>query len=349
MIQLKIPHRKAPYRCPVNGLCDVYEWKTGQRIPEALIFDSRIGFKMIYRPLEPIPVLVYWGEGGIGKSEYEFWQDKIGYRMHVLEGRDFDSTIQYAKELIDEGIPVILYGLDMYHLPYHPQFYHKIHIQGHVNLMVGYNGNTLYVHDNDREGIQEIQADDLALAWEGGYQGFGAINSVFGIDMYSPNPSVKEMVAEGFCQTAEAYLNSKAGFLGLEGCQNLAAEIGSWPKQFGKPVLRGIGEHLTTFTASTVPELPRSLRAYDTGVVNPHRGCRDSLAAALLLHGGQLGEPCWQDAARYCEKSGEGIERLTQCIAQCILEDDYRPSKDAPRIVEEIFINDELAFRQWMP
>lgn len=35
---LKIPHRLADYLCPINGLCDIYEWKTGNRIPDDLLF-----------------------------------------------------------------------------------------------------------------------------------------------------------------------------------------------------------------------------------------------------------------------------------------------------------------------
>ena len=28
MKRLELPHQLADYLCPVNGLCDVYEWKT---------------------------------------------------------------------------------------------------------------------------------------------------------------------------------------------------------------------------------------------------------------------------------------------------------------------------------
>lgn len=44
MKRLELPHRMADYLCPVNGLCDVYEWKTGKRIPEELIFYAKAGF-----------------------------------------------------------------------------------------------------------------------------------------------------------------------------------------------------------------------------------------------------------------------------------------------------------------
>ncbi len=45
MKRLELPHRMADYLCPVNGLCDVYEWKTGKRIPEELIFYAKAGFQ----------------------------------------------------------------------------------------------------------------------------------------------------------------------------------------------------------------------------------------------------------------------------------------------------------------
>ena len=49
MKRLELPHQLADYLCPVNGLCDVYEWKTGKRIPKELIFYSKAGFQMIYQ------------------------------------------------------------------------------------------------------------------------------------------------------------------------------------------------------------------------------------------------------------------------------------------------------------
>ena len=71
MKQLELPHQLADYLCPVNGLCDVYEWKTGKRIPEELIFYSKAGFQMISQKKAAVPKMIFMGQGSIGKREYE--------------------------------------------------------------------------------------------------------------------------------------------------------------------------------------------------------------------------------------------------------------------------------------
>ena len=58
MKRLELPHQTADYLCPVNGLCDVYEWKTGKRIPEELIFYSKAGFQMISQKKAAVPKMI---------------------------------------------------------------------------------------------------------------------------------------------------------------------------------------------------------------------------------------------------------------------------------------------------
>lgn len=81
MKRLELPHRMADYLCPVNGLCDVYEWKTGKRIPEELIFYAKAGFQMISQKRADAPKMIFLGQGSIGKREYEFWKEIIGYEI----------------------------------------------------------------------------------------------------------------------------------------------------------------------------------------------------------------------------------------------------------------------------
>ena len=79
MKRLELPHQLADYLCPVNGLCDIYEWKTGKRIPEELIFYSKAGFQMISQKKAAVPKMIFMGQGSIGKWEYELWKGIIGY------------------------------------------------------------------------------------------------------------------------------------------------------------------------------------------------------------------------------------------------------------------------------
>ncbi|MEM1486176.1 hypothetical protein V6615_15095 [Oscillospiraceae bacterium PP1C4] len=119
---LELPHRVTDYLCPVSGLCDSYEWKTGNRIPEELIFYSQTGFQLISQKRAIPPKMIFLGNTSIGRRQYEFWQDIIGFKMIAGEGKSFKYTITEVKELVDRNIPVILFGLDMFHLSYQAKF-----------------------------------------------------------------------------------------------------------------------------------------------------------------------------------------------------------------------------------
>lgn len=82
--------------------------------------------------------MIFMGQGSIGKWEYEFWKGIIGYEVIADEGKCFRTTWKNVRELLNQDIPVILFGLDIFHLPYQSKFYHKQHIPGHVVLMIGY-------------------------------------------------------------------------------------------------------------------------------------------------------------------------------------------------------------------
>ena len=316
---LELPHATAPYRCPVNGLSDVYQWRTGHRIPEYLLMDSRIGCKVISAPgITPSP-MVFFSEGGIGRSEYHFWKDYLGYELIEGTDRPFAETLQELHQLINGGIPVVLFDLDMYHLPYHRQFYHQIHIPGHVNLMVGYDHENIYLHDNDRDGIQVIGHADLERAWADGYMGFSKKNTYFGIDMKAPDHDVRGILAAAFHMTAAAFLEPVNEFTGHKGYQRLIRCLDEWSGQTAGEELRAICMHLVTFTASTIPELPQKLQHYHTGVVNPHRAGRDTFASALKQNWAAYGRENWLTAAGCLERSGVLIERATDLIADAVL------------------------------
>lgn len=320
---LELPHAVAAYRCPVNGLSDVYQWRTGSRIPEYLLMDSRLGCKLISVPGTTASPLVFLSEGGIGRSEYLFWKDRLGYDLIEGTDRPFSETMKELYQLIDNGIPVILFGLDMYHLPYHKQFYHKLHIPGHVNLMVGYDCELVYLHDNDRNGIQSISHADLEMAWADGYMGFSKKNTYFGIDMKTPDQDVSGLLAAAFRETAAAFLDPVTEFTGEKGYQQLVRHLEEWAAQGADDKLKAVCMHLVTFTASTIPEPPKKLLYYNNGVVNPHRACRDTFASALRQSCDKYGNERWLTAAAYFEKSGALIEHATALITDAILAGHY--------------------------
>lgn len=310
MKQLKLPHRTAAYLCPVNGLCDIYQWKTGNRLPEELVHTSRPGFQLISQDGASVPKMIFWGQGDIGKDQFQYWKDLIGYDIIASEGKNFQQALEEVRALIDQGIPSVLFGLDMYHLPYHEHFYHRQHIPGHVVLMVGYDGQGVLIHDNAMEGVQTVPNGDLQQAWAQEYIGISKKNAYFGINMCCPNPDISDIIRQGLSRNAAAYLNSPIDFMGARGLQRLIEELPGWNNRFSSEIMKRIYLHHVEFTASTVPELPQELSGFYSGIDNPHQAGRDKLAGALLKYQDEFGVPQWEEAANRLRESGKMIEAV---------------------------------------
>ena len=310
MKRLELPHRMADYLCPVNGLCDVYEWKTGKRIPEELIFYAKAGFQMISQKRADAPKMIFLGQGSIGKREYEFWKEIIGYEIMFGEGKCFRTTWKEICALLDREIPTILFGLDMFYLPYQQKFYQKQHILGHVVLMVGYDDENAYIHDNSKEGVQPVPLSNLEQAWAKSYIGISKKNTYFGINMKSPETDISQIVQKGMATNAEMYLHSALSFVGQKGLDKFMKEFPKWKNVFAQEALCKIYLHFIEYTGSVLPELPYEISGSRSGIINPHRASRDKLAQALLKYQGSFGVPGWEDAAYCFECSGEIIQSV---------------------------------------
>ena len=128
---LKLPHRTADYLCPVNGLADFYEWKTGVRIPEQLLFYARSGFMLISnkKAVASEDDLFFRPAASAGSSTNS-GGGMMDFALHSGEGKTFGNALREIRALIDREIPVIIFGLDMYHLGYQEKFYHRMHVPG---------------------------------------------------------------------------------------------------------------------------------------------------------------------------------------------------------------------------
>lgn len=310
MKRLELPHRMADYLCPVNGLCDVYEWKTGKRIPEELIFYAKAGFQMISQKRADAPKMIFLGQGSIGKREYEFWKEIIGYEIMFGEGKCFRTTWKEICALLDREIPTILFGLDMFYLPYQQKFYQKQHIPGHVVLMVGYDDENAYIHDNSKEGVQPVPLSNLEQAWAKSYIGICKKNTYFGINMKSPETDISQIIQKGMATNAEMYLHSALSFVGQKGLDKFMKEFPKWKDVFAQEALCKIYLHFIEYTGSVLPELPYEISGSRSGIINPHRASRDKLAQALLKYQGSFGVPGWEDAAYCFECSGQIIQTI---------------------------------------
>ena len=343
---LELPHRTIDYLCPVNGLCDIYEWKTQNRIPEELLFFSRIGFQMISQKRAATPKMIFFNHGNIGKDLLNRWKDIIGYNIISDEGKSFRTTLSRIKQLLDNDIPTILFGLDMYYLPYQLNFYHSRHIPGHVVLMVGYDDNVVYVHDNSKDAIQSIPLNDLQASWANGYMGISKKNAYFGIDLSTTDSDTGGIIAKGIEENANFYLNSPVGFMGKCGIEKFMKEFPTWKNIFTESEMKKIYLHIAEFTGSVLPGLPDEVNGGLTKINNPHQASRDMFSAALLKYRDKFGTPAWQSAVRDFQRSGKIIEIIVKELTNDILNDSFSDSYKYLALFEKVRNIEENAFRK---
>lgn len=346
MKRLELPHQLADYLCPVNGLCDVYEWKTGKRIPEELIFYSKAGFQMISQKKAAVPKMIFLGQGSIGKREYEFWKGIMGYEVIAGEGKCFRTTWKNVRELLDLDIPVILFGLDMFHLPYQRKFYHRQHIPGHVVLMTGYDEKNVYVHDNSKTEVQIIPIAELELAWAEDYIGISKKNAYFGINMKSPKTDIARIAQKGIGKNAALYLSSPLSFMGQKGLDRFIGEFPKWADMFTNEELQKVYSHFIEYTGSVLPELPYEVSGQQSGILNPHRASRDKFAHALVKYKNTLGTEAWEEAAAYFQKSGKVIEKIVDGFMEDVISCSFRHSEKYIPLFQTLRRYEEDAFRR---
>jgi hypothetical protein len=321
MTYLQLPHKVAEYACPINGLEDMYEWKTGQRLPGYFLMDlSMTGFLYIKQKNAPTPRMVFWGNG-TGRPQHELLADIIGYNWTCSEDKSFTTSWKLARESIDRGIPVILGLLDMYHLPYYPHIYHRIHIPQHYVLLVGYDAdrNVAFVQDNGLPKVQNISMNDLKEAWNVNNPGQGKKNTLFVLEFKDNIAPMEEIVAGGLKKKANLILNPPVGFMGIKGMRKLAADMTSWPRELTKKQVEDCLKAFVTFTCSVVPMPPQRLLPYKIKNPDSHQAVRDRFSHELKGFADQFDHPEWKESARILAESGRLIGMLTDVLIDQIL------------------------------
>lgn len=311
MPHIELPHKVADYACPINGLEDQYEWKTGRRLPGYFLMDlSSIGFLYLKQKRAPAPRMVSWGNG-MGKAQYDFLADIVGYQWACSENKSFRTAWQAAKESVGRGTPVIMGLLDMYHLPYFDKFYHRVHIPQHYVLLVGYDEqqDAALVQDNSLPGVQAVPLEDLRPAWDVHGPGQGLPNTFYTLQFREQPAMLRGIVYSGLAKRAQMFLNAQAGFAGLRGMRKAQAEVPLWTKELNEPQWLESLRFLATFTCSLVPNPPQRLLPYPLGYEDPHQAIRDRFASELAGLAQEFGERRWEQAAQVFEASGKQIDR----------------------------------------
>lgn len=343
---LELPHKVLDYACPINGLEDQYEWKTKTCLPGFVLMDlGTIGFTYIKQKNAPAPRMVFWGSG-MGRPLFDSLADVVGFEWTCLEDKSFRTAWQTAKNSLENGTPVIIGLLDMYHLPYYPKFYHRIHIPQHYVLLVGYDEqkDAALVHDTGLPGVQSIPLNDLQPAWNVRNPGQGKPNTLFTLKFNDQPANLESIWHSGLKKRAETFLNPPVGFLGIRGMRKLQKEISGWAQELDASAWKESMLSLVTFTCSVVPNLPQSLMPFPLGYSDPHQSCRDRFAIELAEAAKEYQEPGWAQAADLFRKSGEKIGRLTD-LAVASLSDRKDSFEGASGLMMQIADFEQAAFK----
>ncbi len=345
MTCLRLPHKVADYACPINGLEDMYEWKTGTRLPGFFLMDlSMTGFMYIKQKNAPCPRMVFWGSG-TGRPQHELLGDTMGYTFTFSEDTAFSTAWKQVCASIDRGTPVILGLLDMYHLPYYPKMYHRMHIPQHYVLLVGYDTEKqmAFVQDNGHPDVQSVPLSDLREAWNVNNPGQGKKNTFCIVEFGSRIAPLEEIARQVLKKKAEWMFNPPVGFMGISGMRRLAADITNWEGELSPEQLKRCLSDLATFTCSVVPMPPQRLLPFPMNHVDPHQAVRDRFSSALVEFGAQFNEPTWVEVAGYLAKSGRLIGQLTDLIVDQLLASAF-DLKPAAELITRIAENEEKAY-----
>lgn len=164
-----------------NGIEDIYMNKTGENIPNQFFFamSGFCSFAYIKTNKSDIKRMIVFNDGRT-KQMYKFLAPIVGFEYHFIEFKSPELALAKAKKEIDNGFPVVIGALDMYHLDYFEKIYHKEHIPFHYILMIGYDEEEekVYFYDYGRNNVMNISYSSIFLAMNSSYNGLSNPNTI---------------------------------------------------------------------------------------------------------------------------------------------------------------------------
>jgi hypothetical protein len=250
MKPLSLPHRRADGLCPVNGIRDLVHWRAGRDWSNAFLWGLGQGGGFAYLRIkiaEP-PRQVYWGIAG--PRQHRYLAELFGADYTEIENRTFKFSWSKAQAALEAGTPPVLGPLDMFHLPFYPEIYHRRHIPIHYLLLVGHDEDTAYVHDTGHDEIQEISLGELELAWDVNVPGLGKRNRLVALDIPQRLPPTDELVRQSIADQCQSMLHPPVSIVGIPAIKKVAREIARWPQELGEETaarcLRQVREYLNS-------------------------------------------------------------------------------------------------------
>jgi hypothetical protein len=306
---LTIPHRRAHGMCPVNGIRDLVHWRSGRDWSNEFLYGLGQGGGFAYlrfKSADP-PRQVYWGIAG--PRQHEYLAELLDARFTVIENRSFKFAWSKAREAVDLGTAPVLGPLDMFHLHYYEDIYHKRHIPIHYVLLVGYKDETAYVHDTDKDDIQTIPLDELQPAWDVNVPGMGKRNRLAIFEIHQNLAPTDALIRRSITDECRTMLHPPVSLVGIPAMEKLACEIARWPEELGEDIaascLRQVREYL-----NSPPDL-----------AGDHLTAGRDLYIRFLQEAGAMAGLDFSGAIRRLSESMEIIPQFAEAIRQSRLEE----------------------------
>jgi hypothetical protein len=231
-----IPHRRAHGMCPVNGIRDLIHWRAGRDWSNEFVYGLGQGGGFAYlrfNSADP-PRQVYWGIAG--PRQHSYLAELLGAECVAVDNRSFKFSWGKAREAVDAGNPPVLGPLDMYHLHFYSDIYHRRHIPIHYVLLVGYDDESANVLDTGHDEVQTLPLDELQLAWEVNVPGMGKRNRLIVFDMPADLEPDGMLIRKSLADQCQTMLNPLVSMVGIPAMQKVAREIAGWPEELGEDV-----------------------------------------------------------------------------------------------------------------
>jgi hypothetical protein len=233
---LSLPHRTAHGMCPVNGIRDLVQWRTGRDWSNEFLFGLGQGGGFAYlrfNVAEP-PRQVYWGTAS--PRQHKYLADLLEADYHECENRSFKFAWRKAQEALDSQHPPILGPLDMFFLNFYEDLYHRRHIPIHYLLLVGFDSQNAHVLDTDHSTLQTIPIEELELAWNVSIPGMGKRNRLVTLNIPPDIAPDRELICRSVRDECNMMLEPPINMLGVPAMQKLGREIADWPQELGEKV-----------------------------------------------------------------------------------------------------------------
>lgn len=245
-----IPHRPAVGLCPVNGVRDLIQWRTGCDWSNEFVHGLAQGGGFAYLRVDRAdpPRQVFWGNSP--SRQHEYLAKLLGAELSVVEGRAWKTAWTRAREALDAGKPPVLGPMDMYYLHFYEGIYHRRHIPIHYELLVGHDDERATVLDTGCNDAQPIELEELQAAWDVNVPGMGKRNRLAVLAIPEAAPPVIDLVRQSVRDQSATMLRAPVSLLGIAAMKKLAAEIARWPDHVGAEraaaCLRQVREYLSS-------------------------------------------------------------------------------------------------------